>query len=90
MMTNKTFKAFKAETHLPLNAALEIAKMVTLKSVKLSIDKIDKIREFEFTISNGKAIAIEIWTNTKRTKGYKSYPVPTQIQDIFKPFMNSF
>ena len=34
-----------------------------------------KVREFEFTFEENKAIQFEYWTNTKRTKGYKSYDI---------------
>ena len=52
-----------------------IHKNIILKSLGKTDDEAINIRDFEFTFEKGKAIQFEYWTNSKRTKGYKSFDI---------------
>ena len=59
-----------------------MAKIIAFTSLGYSIEQIQKIREMEFSHNNktGLTTNVEVWSNTKRTKGYKNITLSPEIQ----------
>lgn len=58
------------------------SKWAVLTYHDLHPDKIEKIDEFEFTVNTKPTTTItemEIWSNSKRTEGYKNFSVPAKL-----------
>ena len=55
--------------------SLLVAKTITLRAAGLTEEQCLSIKEYEFAFVGGEVKYLETWSNTKRTKGNKKYPV---------------
>jgi hypothetical protein len=70
-----------------LETTLLLAKTATLLSAGFTSEQCMAVREYEFNISAGKVVNMEIWSNSERTKGHRVINTPKTIENIFAEFV---
>jgi alanine racemase len=70
-----------------LEKSLLVAKTITLLNAGFTSEQCMSVKEYEFSVIGGKLVNMEIWSNTKRTKGYRVIETPKSIENIFADFV---